>query len=90
MMDGTAYRQRLVEILGSDRAWILANREPTPEVVCALVEGLVLRIDTLADQLRAEQRRREQAEETIQRMENNELSDRLVRIMERADAVAGV
>jgi coenzyme F420-reducing hydrogenase gamma subunit len=88
MMDGTAYRKKLIDVLGSDHAWVLADREPTPEVVCALVEGLVLRIEVLRDQLKAEQRSRETAEERIGRMEANALSDRLMRIMERANPVA--
>jgi len=40
MMDGTEYRKRLVVALGTDHAFLLANREPTPEVVCALAEAL--------------------------------------------------
>jgi hypothetical protein len=84
MMDGTEYRKRLVVALGTDHAYLLVNREPTPEVVCALVESLALCIEVLTDRLRAADRTVVGLEERIVRMEQNALSDRQMRIMERA------
>lgn len=85
MMDGMAYRNCLVESLRTEHAYLLANREPTPEVVCALVQALALKIEVLEDRLRTAERARLEAEEMIQRMKQNALVDRMQRVMERAN-----